>query len=293
MGLGPNDAQGVFSRDDVIYYYMKDIVKNHEKLTSTEQIELIKKYQNTGDLKARDRVVNSTLKWVYYIAFQYKTKFSQIELEDLISQGSLGILKAIDKFDSDIGTTFLTYANSWISHHIKNFISRNLSPVKIPLHLTEIMTRIGKKMQNLSYIEGETERQKVERIADDLRQTKNVSREYINKVLQSGNPYYVLEGKYIDDDEMLSNEFNENGYIDPISNLELRQFLLETIDKCLTEKESRIIILRYGLEYGYAMTLKKTGEIVGLSNERVRQIQEVALNKLRDVISSSKLDSFR
>lgn len=269
-------------------------MKQHVDLSRDQQIECIKKYQENGDYESRSLLVRSTLKWLYHVALQYKNKFPNLEVEDFISEGVKGLLKAIDKFDTSRTNTFLTYAHHWVSQSIKAYISKNIAPVKIPLHLTEVMSKIGREMQQIPYDVDITDKEKVISLSDMIMSTKNVSRTYLKRVIQLGDPYYIIDSSYLDDEDLIYDESpTEEIFITSINNVDLREYLTTVIEENLDEKEASVIYDRFGWNDGESKTLKEIGEKLELSNERIRQIQEKALDKLRLALSNNKLNSFK
>lgn len=263
--------------EKILRQYLKDISKT-PILTLNEEIELAKRYQNTGDEEALSKLVLSNLKYVVNIAKKYRAK--GISFLDLITEGNIGLITAAKRFDPKRKSKLITYAKWWIMQSIERAIQDHGSSIRLPAKKATLYQNIQKTKKDLYK---ELSREPTE---SELRDKMNIDKDAFDEVVAARTDMLSLE------DFLLQNEESEIRLEDMISdksapsaeeNLTARA-RREIIEKCLSElneKERAVIRLRYGFEEGEGLTLQETGNRLKLSRERVRQLEKSALKKLR------------
>ncbi|MGM0470729.1 MAG: sigma-70 family RNA polymerase sigma factor [Bacillota bacterium] len=268
-----------------IKQYYQDMA--HDLLSKKEEAELARKAQD-GDQRAREELIEHNLRLVVNIAKKYQGK--GMELEDLIQEGNLGLMKAIDKFDPDKGYKFSTYATWWIKQGITRALPE-AKTIRIPVHIWEKTTKIFKAKDKLY---NELNREPTsEEIAEEVgikeEKVKEIIRITSDQNLASLNNL-VGEDKSTELGELIA----DDGIDDPIKNVNER-FLQEDLEEVLSDlsnREAEIIRLRYGLNDGLPKTLREVADKFDLSRERIRQIQEKALRRLRHPSRSKSLKGY-
>ena len=246
-------------------------------LSADEEKQLGRRILVDNDPEARERMVRSNLRLVVNIAKNYVGR--GMSLPDLIEEGNIGLLKAVEGFDPENGCRFSTYASWWIKQAIKRALINSVQPIHIPAYMVEMMTKFKQAMRGLEdhlgrmpSIEELSEHMKMP--AKKLRIIKKAVKAY-NSPTQSGS----ADGE-LTINELVADTNNPPPDQQVCDSEELKQLaeLLEGIG----EREAGILKLRYGLDGEDPMTLKEIGERIGLTRERVRQIEHETLLKLRD-----------
>ncbi len=266
--------------------YFQEIGKV-DLITPQDEIELAMKIKK-GDQMALDTLTKANLRFVVSVAKQYQNQ--GLPLSDLINEGNLGLIKAAKKFDETRGFKFISYAVWWIRQSIMQAIADQSRMVRLPLNRVGALTKIGKAASSL---EQELERQpNTEEIADRL----EMDVDDINDTLRHA-------GRHISVDAPLSDGDDKNNLLDVMPDKEecspdtglMTTSLKQEIERALstlTEKEATVIKLYFGFNTEYTATLEEIGEILNLTRERVRQIKEKALRKLRHSSRSKSLKSY-
>lgn len=265
--------------------YFKDL-KNIELFSGEEQTELAIKAKS-GDVKALKQLVESNLRFVVTVAKEYQ--YSNIPLEDLISEGNIGLIRAVDKFDESKKVRFISYAVWWIRQAIIQSINENGGIVRLPVNRININTKVNKAREVLFK---ELNRDPTPKEISDFSNVCEMdivnSFSDCNYSIELENPYSEESGSTMSD-FLEGEEFNnmEKGVNRDAASYEIREALSE-----LNQRESKILKMYFGLETGQEMNLREIGEKMDLTNERVRQIKDFALKKLRTYGKSYKLREF-
>jgi len=278
----PTAEAAKFTDVDPMQIYLKEI--GYEALLNAdEEVELSRRIQS-GDAKARERMIVANLRLVVKIARRYCNR--GMALLDLIEEGNLGLMTAVEKFDPERGFRFSTYATWWIRQNIERAIMNQTRTVRLPVHIIKelnIYLRAAKKLaKHFEHKPGPEEiAQLIDRPVEDIRRVLN----FVNDSTSIDAPLMHDSEKTLMD--TLADEKNANPeYV--IQSEDLNMKLQQWLDS-LGERYRRVVELRFGLFGHEKKTLEKVGEIVGLTRERVRQIQLDALKKLREIIEAEGL----
>ena len=289
----PKETDGVDSiavndnaaMDDPVKVYLKEIGRI-PLLTAEEEIELAIKISE-NDEKAKKRLAEANLRLVVSIAKRYVGRGMQFL--DLIQEGNLGLIKAVDKFDYTKGFKFSTYATWWIRQAITRAIADQARTIRIPVHMVETINKVKKAKSQLLHISGheptpEEISEYLEMPVDKVREILRVAQDPVSLETPIGEEEDSHLGDFIPDDEALAPA-------DAASMSLLKEQLAEVL-KTLTPREEKVLSLRFGLDDGNPKTLEEVGKEFNVTRERIRQIEAKALRKLRHPSRSKKLKDF-
>ena len=281
----PEDVENA-KLDDPVRMYLKEIGRI-KLLTPEEEQEIAKKKMAEGDEDARKRMSEANLRLVVSIAKRYVGRGMQ--LLDLIQEGNLGLMKAVEKFDYTKGYKFSTYATWWIRQSITRAIADQARTIRIPVHMVETINRVLRTSHSMVQKLGREPTTK--EIADEL----HIEESKVEEVLKIAQEPVSLEtpigeeedshlGDFIQDDEA-SQPSEEASYT-------LLREQLEEVLSTLTPREEQVLRMRFGLTDGKPHTLEEVGKEFDVTRERIRQIESKALRKLRHPSRSKKLRDF-
>jgi len=275
------------SNDDSVKIYLKDIGKV-PLLTNDEEVELAKVLaDNPHDEAARIRLAEANLRLVVSIAKKYVGRGMQFL--DLIQEGNMGLLKAVDKFDYTKGFKFSTYATWWIRQAITRALADQARTIRIPVHMVESITKVKKISSQILHETGqeaspEDIAEKLEMPLDKVLEIMRIAQDPVSLETPVGEEEDSHLGDFIPDDQAPSPD-------DAASNAMLKEQLDEVL-ATLTDREARVMRMRYGLENGKQQTLEDVGRALGVTRERIRQIEAKALRKLKHYSRSKKLQGY-
>jgi len=260
--------------ENTLRLYFDDIADSRP-LSREREVELSARIQE-GDMQARDELVQANLRFVIDVAKNYQNR--GLSLSDLISAGNVGLLTAAERFDGTKGYKFISYAVWWIKQSILQTIAEHARTVRLPLNKLSLLKDISKASRRLG--QGRESEPEIEEIAAEL----DVPAEEVLETMLSARSVRSLDESFEEDDERsLLNILADNTQATPDDNVlhTSARTQLEEVLESLDERELRIIRLYFGLDGSEALTLEQIGGLMGLTRERVRQLKERALGKLR------------
>jgi RNA polymerase primary sigma factor len=271
--------------DDPVKVYLKEIGRV-PLLTPEEEIDLAVRIKN-GDESAKKRLSEANLRLVVSIAKRYLGRGMQFL--DLIQEGNLGLIKAVEKFDYTKGFKFSTYATWWIRQAITRAIADQARTIRIPVHMVETINKVKKVSSQLLHTNGheptaEEIAAELDMPVDKVREIMRVAQEPVSLETPIGEEEDSHLGDFIPDDDAPAPQ-------DAASHTLLKEQLADVLDT-LTPREEKVLRLRFGLEDGRSRTLEEVGKEFNVTRERIRQIEAKALRKLRHPSRSKKLKDF-
>ncbi len=271
--------------DDPVRMYLKEIGKV-PLLSAAEEQELAERIAN-GDEEAKKKLAEANLRLVVSIAKRYNGR--GLLFLDLIQEGNIGLLKAVDKFDYNKGFKFSTYATWWIRQAITRAIADQSRTIRIPVHMVETINKLIRVQRNLLQELGR------EPQAEEIAVAMDLPVERVREILKVAQEPVSLETPIGEEDDSHLGDFiqDENMPVpaDAAAFTLLKEELASVLDT-LTERERKVLTLRFGLIDGHARTLEEVGKEFDVTRERIRQIEAKALRKLRHPSRSKRLKDF-
>ena len=271
--------------DDPVKMYLKDIGRV-PLLTAEEEVELAKRMQE-NDSAARKRLSEANLRLVVSIAKRYVGR--GMLFLDLIQEGNLGLMKAVEKFDYQKGFKFSTYATWWIRQSITRAIADQARTIRIPVHMVETINKLTRVQRVLLQELGR------EPTAEEMAENLGVSVDRVHEILRIAQDPVSLETPIGEEEDSHLGDFIEDEKTitpsDSVAFTMLKEQLLNVLDT-LTPREEKVLRLRYGIDDGKPRTLEEVGKEFNVTRERIRQIEAKALRKLRHPSRSKKLKDF-
>ncbi len=286
-GSEPLPAEGSdnITIDDPVKVYLKEIGRV-PLLTPEEEIDLAIRISN-GDVAAKKRLSEANLRLVVSIAKRYLGR--GMHFLDLIQEGNLGLIKAVEKFDYTKGFKFSTYATWWIRQAITRAIADQARTIRIPVHMVETINKVKKVSSQLLHLNGR------EPSADEIAEELNMPVDKVREIMRVAQEPVSLETPIGEEEDSHLGDFipddDAPAPADAASHTMLREQLMEVLDT-LTPREEKVLRLRFGLEDGRSRTLEEVGKEFNVTRERIRQIEAKALRKLRHPSRSKKLKDF-
>ncbi|MBR3045495.1 MAG: RNA polymerase sigma factor RpoD [Oscillospiraceae bacterium] len=280
-------ANDEISNDDSVKIYLKEIGRV-PLLTAEEETDLARRLaDNPHDEGARQRLAEANLRLVVSIAKKYVGRGMQFL--DLIQEGNMGLLKAVDKFDYTKGFKFSTYATWWIRQAITRALADQARTIRIPVHMVESITKVKKVSSQILHETGqeaspEEIARKLEMPVEKVLEIMRIAQDPVSLETPVGEEEDSHLGDFIPDDQAPSPD-------EAASNAMLKEQLNEVLST-LTDREAKVMRMRYGLENGRQQTLEDVGKALGVTRERIRQIEAKALRKLKHYSRSKKLQGY-
>ena len=283
--VDPLELAAEYNLDDPVRMYLKEIGQV-KLLTAEEEIELAKRVSE-GDKKAKDRLTEANLRLVVSIAKKYSGR--GLHILDLIQEGNTGLIRAVDKFDYTKGNKFSTYATWWIRQAITRAIADQARTIRVPVHMVEVINKATRCNRKLVQELGREPT--LEEIAAELNlpiekiiEANRTAADTLSLDMPVGDEEDTTIGSFVEDD-------NTPGPVDATSNAMLSEALTEILGT-LTEREADVLRMRFGLYDGRTHTLEEVGQIFGVTRERIRQIENKAIRKLRHPSRAKKIKDF-
>ena len=283
--VDPVDLAAEYSLDDPVRMYLKEIGQV-KLLSAEEEVELAKRVSE-GDQAAKNKLTEANLRLVVSIAKKYSGR--GLHILDLIQEGNTGLIRAVDKFDWTKGNKFSTYATWWIRQAITRAIADQARTIRVPVHMVEVINKATRCNRKLVQELGREPT--VEEIAKELNlpvekiiEANRTAADTLSLDTPVGDEEDTSIGSFVEDD-------NTPGPADATTNAMLAEALKEILDT-LTEREADVLRMRFGMFDGRTHTLEEVGQIFGVTRERIRQIENKAIRKLRHPSRAKKIKDF-
>ena len=283
--VDPVELAAEYNLDDPVRMYLKEIGQIR-LLTTEEEQELAAKVAQ-GDKYAKDKLTEANLRLVVSIAKKYSGR--GLHILDLIQEGNTGLIRAVDKFDYTKGNKFSTYATWWIRQAITRAIADQARTIRVPVHMVEVINKVTRCNRKLVQELGREPT--MEEISEDLGlpiekviEATRTSADTLSLDTPVGDEEDTTIGSFVEDD-------NTPGPADATSNTLLAEALDEILET-LTEREADVLRMRFGMYDGRTHTLEEVGQIFGVTRERIRQIENKAIRKLRHPSRAKKIKDF-
>ncbi|QTX31570.1 RNA polymerase sigma factor RpoD [Aminithiophilus ramosus] len=288
QATGPDDEVGDLEDlplSDPVRMYLREIGKIN-LLTSEQEVSLAKRVEE-GDPRAKMALVEANLRLVVSIAKKYIGR--GMLFLDLIQEGNLGLIRAVEKFDYRKGFKFSTYATWWIRQAITRAIADQARTIRIPVHMVETINKLIRISRQL------VQRLGREPTAEEIAREMEINPERVEEIQRIAQEPVSLETPIGEEEDSQLGDFLEDKDLPSPEDAAAGQLLREQLEgmlEDLTDREKQVLRLRFGLEDGHAYTLEEVGKRFGVTRERIRQIEAKALRKLRHPSRSKKLRDF-
>lgn len=283
--VDPLELAAEYNLDDPVRMYLKEIGQVR-LLSADEEIELAKRVSE-GDKAAKDKLTEANLRLVVSIAKKYSGR--GLHILDLIQEGNTGLIRAVDKFDYTKGNKFSTYATWWIRQAITRAIADQARTIRVPVHMVEVINKATRCNRKLVQELGREPT--LEEIAAELNlpiekiiEANRTAADTLSLDMPVGDEEDTTIGSFVEDD-------NTPSPADATSNTLLAEALTEILGT-LTEREADVLRMRFGMYDGRTHTLEEVGQIFGVTRERIRQIENKAIRKLRHPSRAKKIKDF-
>lgn len=273
--------------DDSIKTFLREISR-HKLLKGHEEITLAR-LAHAGDKKAKDKLVQANLRLVVSIARRYLN--NRMPFLDLVQEGSLGLLKAVEKFDPEKGCKFSTYATWWIRQGVTRALSDKSRAIRIPVHTNEQISKLRRLVREMSE---KLERQPtIDELVESSKLTKQkillLTNEFQGDLLSLDSPVRDENGTTLG--ENIADESSHQPESEMVSQMMIKDITV-LMDDCLADREKAVIKLRFGFESDEPLSLTQSGKVLGFSRESIRKVEGVALGKLRKHGRLRNLDAY-
>ena len=283
--VDPVDLAAEYNLDDPVRMYLKEIGQV-KLLSADEEVDLAKRVA-AGDKAAKDKLTEANLRLVVSIAKKYSGR--GLHILDLIQEGNTGLIRAVDKFDWTKGNKFSTYATWWIRQAITRAIADQARTIRVPVHMVEVINKATRCNRKLVQELGREPT--MEEIAKELNlpvekiiEANRTAADTLSLDTPVGDEEDTTIGSFVEDD-------NTPGPADATSNALLAEALTEILGT-LTDREADVLRMRFGMYDGRTHTLEEVGQIFGVTRERIRQIENKAIRKLRHPSRAKKIKDF-
>lgn len=283
--VDPETLSDSFPTGDPVRTYLKEI--GRFPLLTSEEEQQVAKRMSEGDEEARDQMVEANLRLVVSVAKHYVGR--GLLFLDLIQEGNVGLIKAVEKFDYTKGYKFSTYATWWIRQAISRAIADQARTIRIPVHMVETINRVTRMQRQLTQELGR------DPTSQEIAEKLNMTAERVEEIQKLSMEPVSLETPVGEEDDSHLGDFIPDGEDDEPVEMATRTILseqLEEVMSTLTPREAEVIRLRYGLDDGKPRTLEEVGKEFTVTRERIRQIEAKALRKLRHPSRAKKLKDF-
>ncbi|MDP2650613.1 MAG: sigma-70 family RNA polymerase sigma factor [bacterium] len=272
---------------DNVQMYLKEIGKT-ALLTSAEEKDLARRFAK-GEEQARQRLIKANLRLVVSIAKRYVNR-SPLSISDLIQEGNIGLFKAVEKFDPGRGFKFSTYATWWIRQAITRALADQSRTIRIPVHMVETISKYTQVKRKLAQELGR------EPLIEEIAIEMTLSPEKVRHIQKISQEVISLEAPIGEDDDKstLAEFIRDEKSLTPVqlTSQDLLRNQIKDIIDTLSERERKILEMRFGLEDGVTHTLEEVGKVFGVTRERIRQIEAKALEKIRMHEQAARLSDY-
>lgn len=259
---------------DIVRQFLNEI----GKYPVVKDLSIFKQYKQTKDPELKDKIIKGNLRFVVSIAKRYTER--GVQLLDLIQEGSLGLITALNNFEPELGYCFSTYATPWVKQSIVRAIQKQGRTIRLPAHVHEKLTKINKARKKLT---GQLNREPEN---EELAEYLGITKEQLEKLIRITQEPVSLSAPVGEDQEIALEEFivdeKEKSTEDKVMDKMLNQKVDESLGDILTEREQKIIALRYGFTSGNPMSLEEIAKMFDTSRDKIRQIEQKALKRMRE-----------